>query len=478
MTMMLSGRKLLDEVQEQARTLVNRSLDRHIRLAVTGLSRSGKTAFITALVHQLQQLDLATTLPHWQLVRSGRWLGGRQVPQQYHHIPTFRFDDAKSALLASPPSWPEPTRAVSEIRLELRYRSRHLLRRQLGQSPGSLFLDIVDYPGEWLLDLPLLSLDYRQWSRQVAQQLTEPAVAMLASSWRDAVCQLNAHTPFDEQALAPLVAGYKAWLLACRQQLGLSLIQPGRFVLPGEYDGAPVLQFLPWLAADPDRSPAEGSLYAMLEARYEHYKQHIVKRFYQEHFATFDRQIVLVDCLHTLSAGRTAFDDLERTLSLLLGSFHYGHNNWLRRLFAPRIDKLLFVASKADHVTPEQHAAMQQLLRQLVYGGYGQARFEGIEIQCLAMASLMASRYMSIEWQGRRLPVIQGTDLQGLPVSLFPGEVPCGRPDEGFWQRQRANPEQGFGLVPLRPPLLPAQGPWPHIRLDSALEFLLGDKMK
>ena len=28
--------------------------------------------------------------------------------------------------------------------------------------PGRLHVDIVDYPGEWLLDLPLLDLDFRR----------------------------------------------------------------------------------------------------------------------------------------------------------------------------------------------------------------------------------------------------------------------------------------------------------------------------
>ncbi len=90
----LVGAGMLNAVQQQAKTLVHLSLDRHVRLAVTGLSRSGKTAFITALVHQLQQLDLTVSLPHWQVVQSGRWIGGRQVPQRYHHIPTFQFDAA------------------------------------------------------------------------------------------------------------------------------------------------------------------------------------------------------------------------------------------------------------------------------------------------------------------------------------------------------------------------------------------------
>ena len=31
---------------------------------------------------------------------------------------------------------------------------------------GSLTLDIVDYPGEWLLDLPLLGKSYEEWSAE------------------------------------------------------------------------------------------------------------------------------------------------------------------------------------------------------------------------------------------------------------------------------------------------------------------------
>ena len=57
----------------------------------------------------------------------------------------------------------------------------------------------------------------------------------------------------------------------------------------------------------------------------------------------------------------------------------------------PRIDKLLFVASKADHVTPEQHGPLVSLLQHLVSRGRGQARFEGIETECLALAAIKAT---------------------------------------------------------------------------------------
>ena len=72
--MTLKGMTLLDKLpwqswQETADTLVNRSLDRHLRLAVTGLSRSGKTAFITAPVHQLEEAGFSSRLPHWQVLQ-------------------------------------------------------------------------------------------------------------------------------------------------------------------------------------------------------------------------------------------------------------------------------------------------------------------------------------------------------------------------------------------------------------------------
>lgn len=50
-------------LQHKAFEAVNRVRDRHIRLAVTGLSRSGKTAFITALVNQLEHAAIDGRLP-------------------------------------------------------------------------------------------------------------------------------------------------------------------------------------------------------------------------------------------------------------------------------------------------------------------------------------------------------------------------------------------------------------------------------
>lgn len=48
--------------------------------------------------------------------------------------------------------------------------------------------------------------------------------------------------PVDENLLAEISEAYAVYLQKCKQE-GLHFIQPGRFVLPGELAGAPVLQF-------------------------------------------------------------------------------------------------------------------------------------------------------------------------------------------------------------------------------------------
>jgi len=321
------------------------------------------------------------------------------------------------------------------------------------------------------LDLPLLELSYAEWSEQVRRQLAAPALQRLAEPWLSLGAGLDASQPFEDGMAAELASRYTRYLHQCKEQLGLHLIQPGRFVLPGEYAGAPLLQFVPWVWSTPGPQVPAESLYAMLEERFEHYKHHLVRGFYQEHFAWFDRQIVLVDCLQPLQDGEAAFQDLEQTLAQLMQSFNYGNSRWWRRLFAPRIDRLLFAATKADHVTPDQHANLLGLLRQLVQRAHGQARFEGIGIECLALAAVRASEFHQVTYEGQPLTVLQGIDLAGQSVTLFPGELPTGWPDAAFW----AQPQ--LAHVALRPRPLRREQPIPHIRMDQALEFLLGDKL-
>lgn len=99
-------------------------------------------------------------------MREERLLGVKRIPQRDFGIPRFTYDEGLAQLYGDPPAWPTPTRGVSEIRLALRFKSNDSLLRHF-KDTSTLYLEIVDYPGEWLLDLPMLAQDYLSWSRQM-----------------------------------------------------------------------------------------------------------------------------------------------------------------------------------------------------------------------------------------------------------------------------------------------------------------------
>lgn len=119
----------MKRLQNELTSLVNRGMDRHLRLAVTGLSRSGKTAFITAFVNQLLHVHSGARMPLFSPVREERLLGVKRIPQRDLGIQRFTYDEGLAQLYGAPPAWPTPTRGVSEIRLALRYRSNDSLLR-------------------------------------------------------------------------------------------------------------------------------------------------------------------------------------------------------------------------------------------------------------------------------------------------------------------------------------------------------------
>ncbi|KAA9001993.1 YcjX family protein [Affinibrenneria salicis] len=465
----------MKRLQNEMSALVNRGVDRHLRLAVTGLSRSGKTAFITGMVNQLLNVHSGARLPLFSAAREGRLLGVKRVPQRDLGVPRFAYDEGLTALYGTPPAWPTPTRGVSEIRLALRYRSNDSLLRHFKEN-ATLYLEIVDYPGEWLLDLPLLEQDYLSWSRQMAG-LLQGDRAEWAKPWLAACAGLDPLAPADENRLADIAQAYTDYLLRCKRE-GLHFIQPGRFVLPGDLAGAPVLQFFPWPQVDEQGEAAltradDKTNIGMLRRRFNYYCRSVVRGFYKDHFVRFDRQIVLVDCLQPLNSGVHAFNDMRLALTQLMQSFHYGKRTLFRRLFSPCIDKLMFAASKADHVTADQHASLVSLLQQLVQEAWQNAAFEGISMDCAGIASVQATQSGMVEHRGQAVPALQGHRLEdGQPLTVFPGEVPARLPDAAFWRNQ------GFHFDRFRPREMAVDTPLPHIRLDAVMEFLLGDKLR
>jgi uncharacterized protein len=337
---------------------------------------------------------------------------------------------------------------------------------------STLYLDIIDYPGEWLLDLTLLDKPFADWSRLVLGLCEYEPRASFAKEWLDFINDLDLFQSAEESVMQQAAALYTTFLERCKVA-GFTLLQPGRFIMPGDLKGSPLLGFcpLPWLV-----TPPPNSFYAMMLQRYEAYKERVVKRFYREQFAHFDRQIVLVDLFRILNQGYERFHDMRETLALLVESFSYGRSGLIHRLFRPRIDRVLFAATKADHVAANQHHNLRLLLEQLVTEAAKEVRFSGVSMETTAVASVKATETVVTDHEGGKLSCVRGVPAdREREVLLFPGEIPETIPTAADWTEDR------FRFLSFRPPSsvseLATSRTLPHIRLDQALEFLLGDKL-
>jgi predicted YcjX-like family ATPase len=476
--MALINKTKLKKLKQKASDILNRTLDQHVTLAVTGLSRSGKTAFITSLVNQLVNEGNNSHLSFFNVVNQGRFIAAKRVPQKHLHIGRFEYDRAMAAFSQAEPTWPEPTHGISEMRIAIRYQPKESLLKYASDT-ATLYVDITDYPGEWLLDLPMLNQTFEQWSKQTTDILNSQPRFEFSTSFIEKINQIDPFSAVDEQMLADLSQEYTQLLLHFRHELGLSVIQPGRFILPGELEDAPILQFFPFtnfakLDKNAYQNASDDSFIGMLRARFIEYKERVVKAFYKEHFVNFDRQIVLADCLTPLQNGSESFADLKMAMTMIMESFSYGQSSIFSRLFSPKIDKLLFAATKADHVTPEQHKNLVCLLDQLVYQTQHQLNYDAIKMKTLALASVKTTQAGKSRYQGQDIPVLRGkrSDNNEL-ITVFPGAVPHKLPEQEFWQKEAFN---YIRFLPLEP--VGQHECLPHLRMDQVMQFLLGDKMK
>lgn len=473
----------LDNVADRAAGLVNPSL----RLGVTGLSRSGKTVFITALVHNLLH---GGRLPLFDVQHSGRLARAVLEPQPDDEVPRFQYEDHIAALVDER-RWPESTRAISELRLTVEFESASGWNRLF--SRGRLSVDIVDYPGEWLLDLPLLGQDFAQFSANALELARSPTRREMAGSFLRRLEGVDPSAPADEAVARELAAAFTSYLNACRaDEKALSTLPPGRFLMPGDLEGSPALTFAP---LDPAKGGGKNSIAAMMERRYESYKRIVVKPFFRDHFARLDRQVVLIDALHAMNAGHAAVADLERALSDILACFRPGRTNVLSAWVTRRIDRLLVAATKADHLHHGDHRKLEAIARRLVDRAIKRADFSGAAVDVVAMAAIRATREATVQENGESLPVIVGTPMEGETIAgerfngmektaIFPGDLPDDVKSvfEPGHASSGASPGNGpIRFVRFRPPELErsAEGvklSLPHIRLDRAMQFLLGDR--
>ena len=462
-------------VLDRLSTLAAFSRDRTLRIAVTGLSRSGKTAFITSLVQNLlSAVGRPGRLPFLRAAAERRILGARLLPSAIDDLPPFPLDDTVAALAADPPHWPASTTDLRRVRISLHFSPARFLRRTaLLRGVAELTMEILDYPGEWLLDLPLLQQSYGDWSRATVALARSGVRASLARDWLDFLARHPADRPGDPRTALQAHELYRDFLAACRDREQLSLLQPGRFLNPGRIPDISILQFCPMpLAIGAQARP--GTLAALMEARFEAYKGAIVQPFFARLARSVDRQIVLVDVLRALNAGEEAFADQRLALETILATFRFGRRSLLRWLFGARIDRVLFAATKADHVPALQRDHLEALMANLVEAPTLRAKAANARVAATALASIRCTEDGTDVIDGRKVDVVIGLPEGGeRRIRFFPGIVPVTPPPSGFWGER-------FTKFPVfQPPRItaaPGDG-IPHINLDKALDFLLEDTL-
>ena len=413
-----------------------------LRVGVTGLSRAGKTAFITSVAANL----MARPAPRFALAPLGA--GG-----------VARFDQAGhlAALAADPPRWPERTGAVSLLALTATIDQSPLPSRRVR-------VEFLDYPGEWLLDLPLLRLSFAAWSEGMLKRLEAPEFAPITREFLAFVRGLPARASAEEALAAAGTRLYRGMLQQLRDA-GMAYLQPGRHLMPAPGPQPPWVEFFPMLGNGPFAS--------LLAKRYDAYVDAVRRDLASPLFAEVDRLVVLADVLSALHAGAAAFADTSAALSAAASALRWRFS-WTEAFAAltefrlpPRvIERVAFVATKADHVADRQRGNLAALMKNLTHisGGPTTAYFAAASVRCTE----------DFVWtlEGRPVSAVRGRVLgQSVLTRSYPGEVPDQPPDAAFWVHPfLALPE--FEPMRLRDN---GRDGVPNIGMDAVLQFLLGD---
>ena len=376
-----------------------------------------------------------------------------------------RFDPAAhlAALAADPPRWPDRTDAVSLLAFDVS------LRASLpALPPRRLRLEILDYPGEWLLDLPLLALSFEDWSVQVLRRLERPALAATTRDFLAFARGLPARAAADEALAAAGHRLYVGTLAALRDRHGLAMLQPGRFLMPAPGAAPPWASFFPL----PGGSPLAG----LLRRRYDAYVDATRQALVAPSFGQVDRLVVLADLLGALHTGADAFADAREALAAASSALRW-QGSWTAALAAlaalrlpdRTIGRVAYVASKADHVSERQRGNLAALMRALTAPADGT---QPAHTAAFAVAAARCTEDFVWTLEGHPVSAVRGRVLgEDRLTRSYPGEVPDRPPGPEFW----AHP---FLALPRFEPARLARdgrGGLPDIGLDALIGYLLED---
>lgn len=420
------------------------------KIAITGLSHAGKTVFITSLIDQILYQDKLQSLT---LSNSAFKVTIKSPLKNFKRFDYYTIINQ----LKNEHIWPKGTDEISHTLLEFETKSHFSFLNN-----SKFTLEIIDYPGEWLLDLNLLELDYKEWSAKTLEWLQEiedekvrhylNLLATLDENSNGSKIELELHYEYKE-------------LLIYLKKNHYSLLTPGRFIMPSDLKNDPILDFAPL----PESAT---QLAEVFEKRYNRYVKEVIKEIHLEHFKGFHRQIVLVDVVEALQNGYQCYKDMKAGLKSMLYLYDHKNKNFISQWFTPSIKKVVFVATKADQVAASQHANFSKLLEDMIQELRHDMNISHIKTETQVIASLKSTLTIEKKYEGMTLSFIRGILEEDSRLhDLYPGEMPSNFPNKEEWNREN------YGYKNFLPPKKSYREheSLEHINMDKVIQKIIGD---
>lgn len=443
---------------------------RTIHVGLTGLSRAGKTVFLTSAIHDLVE-HTGEDLDDFRF--SGwRYVGNPQpLP---NGVEPFPYRKLVQALREDPPQWPAPNTDVTEYRVHLHFVQDDNRRREA-------VVVFLDYPGERLVDIALLDTSYEDWSEEVWERLQDPhqPAREAAQNFLDCVCDMQAAlrgaVPEHRRQVAQRAFG--EFLMGLRKVRCLAA--PVVPIMEAEQQETAVsAPFFPLNREARQRLPR---LHQLLKQAYAAYLKTSVAPFLRR-IAACSHQVILVDVLDILRNGTEKFNEVKEQMQRVLNCYRRINRGWFNRLWSqmpwvgrPQIRRVSFCATKADQATRDCRGNLVNLLRSLFTRAEQAIRFDRRIVQkidFLGIAAFRCTDDVDTDHEGRPIVALRGRlkhEASPDEDTYYPGRVPEEWPAyEEKWRSFRF-PD----FLPRRLPDINTGRPLPHINMDQILFALV-----
>lgn len=396
-------------------------LNHNYKIAITGLSRSGKSMFFTSMIHLLKNRDaqsrkdclpLLTALPLNLLEKVDfKMLEGYKF---------FPYENNLDALRQQ--KWPEPTKDISGFRIDLIMKQTNRLVKKI-RPTYTISVDFFDYPGEWLTDLPMLDLTFEQWSNRIRSQEIGDGLFHISEQWREYINNFDFDRDPNEKSIKELVTRFKLFLTDAKSK-GVTLLQPASILLDEiNYDWEQG-GFCPLPG---DILSDEHHLWTkVFKENYQNYLTAWLEPQRDKYFKDTEAQIIVVDLFEGLNYGKGHLKQLRETITNLSRTFVYGRANWFKKhiLRQSIVSKVAFVASKVDLVPFSQKPKLLHLLEDVSRGAVSMLRSSGVEYGhfCLSAIRTTAQDDPNVDvlyFPNESNQIVKATFKSSVPGRIF-----------------------------------------------------------